>query len=62
LYDLGKDIGESKDVGGAQKDVADRLERMALAWYAALPRETAQKQKQPIPKTEAEANRLPLDD
>ena len=61
LYNLAMDIGESKDVGGAQKDVADRLERMALAWYATLPRETAQKQKQPIPQTEAEANRLPLD-
>ena len=61
LYDIGKDIGESKDVSGAHQVVADRLERMALEWYRTLPRETQMRKKQPVPKTEAEANRLPMD-
>jgi len=61
LYHLGNDIGESKDVATDHKDVADRLERLADAWYRTLPRETEARQKRPLPATEAEANRLPLD-
>ncbi len=62
LYDLANDIGESKDLSATQKDVADRLERLAQAWYGTLPRETELRKKQPVPKTEAEANRLPLNE
>ena len=40
-------------------DVLKAIEHHAKA--NGVPRETAQKQKQPIPQTEAEANRLPLD-
>jgi arylsulfatase A len=60
LFDLARDISESKDVAADQKEIADRLERMANEWYKSLPRETEMRKKQPVPKTEAEANRLPL--
>jgi N-acetylgalactosamine-6-sulfatase len=60
LFDLAKDMGESKDVSTEHKEVADRLEMMALEWFRTLPREDQVKQKVPVPATEAEANRLPL--
>jgi arylsulfatase A-like enzyme len=61
LYNLKSDIGESKDLSGEQQETADRLERLALEWYRTLPCETEARKKQPMPKTEVEANRLPLD-
>lgn len=59
LFDMAKDEGESTDVSGAHPEVVRRLERLALGWFATLPKETEAKKKRPVPASEEEANRLP---
>lgn len=59
LFNLADDIGEQTDQAAARKEIADALQKKALAWYADLPRETAKKMANPVPKTELEANTLP---
>jgi arylsulfatase A-like enzyme len=60
LYDLKSDVGEKNNVAAEHPDVVARLEKQALAWYAALPKETAPKSRVAPPATEAEANHLPI--
>jgi N-acetylgalactosamine-6-sulfatase len=59
LYNLRKDPGEKDNVIEREADLAARLEKKARTWYDGLPPDKAPRQRQSIPATEAEANRLP---
>jgi arylsulfatase A-like enzyme len=58
LYNLAQDIGEKVNVAERQPDVAARLEKQALEWYAELPKDKGERKRVPVPATEEEANRL----
>ncbi len=60
LYNLARDPGEKDNVAEREPDVVARLEKKALAWYEGLPKDKGQRQRVPVPATEAEANRLPV--
>jgi N-acetylgalactosamine-6-sulfatase len=60
LYNIPKDIGEKNNVIADHPELAKQLEMRALQWYKDLPHEKAERKKIPVPKTEEEANRLPV--
>jgi arylsulfatase A-like enzyme/predicted neuraminidase len=58
LYDLEADPGERRDLAAERPELAEELRRLALDWYAGLPRESASRSRLPVPESEEEANRL----